>query len=106
MIVTCFGQEPESLRWWRLTRDSVEAIHALPLHRRFVPHANNDEATLIAEGARPEEGIWVDEARLPVEAREPHPLRCLASSPCQGEGWGEGGPPHLAHKAGNAPRCR
>lgn len=75
MIVTCFGQDPQSQRWWKLVQEGAEALRALPLHRRFMPHASKDEATLIAEGARPDEALWMDGADLPVAVHEPHPLR-------------------------------
>ncbi|WP_309706789.1 hypothetical protein, partial [Armatimonas sp.] len=85
MIVTCFGQEPEPQggRWWKLVRDGAESIRELPLHRRFMPHATKDEAILIAEGARPEDALWIDEAELPSAVHEPHPLRV----PWGYEGW-------------------
>lgn len=75
MTLTCFGQETESLRWWKLVREEAESVRELPLHRRFMPHATKDEATLIVEGARPEEALWIDEAELPHAVHEPHPLR-------------------------------
>ena len=83
MTLTCFGQEPESLRWWKLVREEAESIRDLPLHRRFMPHVTKDEATLIVEGARPEEALWIDEAELPTEVHEPHPLRV----PWGSAGW-------------------
>ncbi|WP_395088726.1 phosphotransferase [Armatimonas sp.] len=75
MIVTCFGQESQSQRWWKLVREGAESVHELPLHRRFMPDSTQDEATLIAEGARPDEALWMDEADLPVAVHEPHLLR-------------------------------
>ncbi|WP_395142624.1 phosphotransferase [Armatimonas sp.] len=75
MIVTCFGQESQSQRWWKLVGAGAESVRELPLHRRFMPHATKDEATLIAEGARPDEALWIDEADLPVAVHEPHLLR-------------------------------
>ena len=75
MIVTCFGQEPQSLRWWKLVREGAESVRELPLHRRFIPHATKEEVTLVAEGTRPDEALWIDEAELPVAVQEPHQLR-------------------------------
>lgn len=75
MTVTCFGQEAESGLWWKLVREGVDSIRELPLHRRFMPYATKEEATLIVEGTRPEEAPWIDEAELPLAVHEPHPLR-------------------------------
>lgn len=75
MIVTCFGQESQSLRWWKLVREGAESVHELPLHRRFLPHSTKEEVTLVAEGSRPEDALWIDEIELPREVHEPHLLR-------------------------------
>lgn len=75
MTLTCFGQDPESLRWWKLTCDGPEAIRALSLHRRFMPQRDETATTLIAEGTRPDDAVWVGDDALPAEVHEPHPLR-------------------------------
>jgi Phosphotransferase enzyme family len=75
VTLTCFGQEPESLRWWQLASESAEAVRALPLHRRFMPYRDETAATLIVEGARPESATWVSTDALSPEATQPHPLR-------------------------------
>ena len=75
MIVTCFGQEPESTLWWKLVREGAESLKELPLHRRFSPHATKEEATLVVEGARPDDATWVSRDELPREIFAPHPLR-------------------------------
>ena len=75
MIVTCFGQESQSQRWWKLVREGTESVRELHLHRRFMPHSTKDEATLIAEGTRPDEALWIEEADLPVAVQGPHLLR-------------------------------
>jgi len=75
VIVTCFGQELESTLWWKLVREGAESLKELPLHRRFSPHATKEEATLVVEGARPDDAIWVSRDELPREIFAPHPLR-------------------------------